>query len=129
MKKTVLFTGIAVAAGLAGVAYAASNTLLSPMLPTSVGTSGACYIRNIGTKPISVSASMFGNNGANIGFDNCNGALLGGGQTCAMLSFDLPDDSYVGCGVTTSNPGKVRGTLEIRQIDPILRTLVAEDLR
>ena len=129
MKKTVLFTGLALVVAVVGVAYAASGTLISPMLPTSVGTSGACYIRNTGSKPISISASMFGNNGANVGFDNCNGAPLAGGHTCAMLSFDLPDDSYVGCGVTTSNPGRTRATLEIRQIDPILKVIVAEDLR
>ena len=129
MKKTVLFAGVAIVGALVSAAYAASGTLISPMLPTSVGTSGACYIRNTGAKPISLSASMFGNNGANVGFDNCNGAPLAGGQTCAMLSFDLPDDSYVGCGVTSSNPGKTRATLEIRQIDPILKVIVSEDLR
>lgn len=129
MKKTFLFAGIAVLAAFVSIAYAAAGTLVSPMLPTSVGTSGACYLRNTGTQAVSISASMFGNNGANIGFDNCNGQPLGGGKTCVMLSFDLPDDSWVGCGVTTSNAGKVRGTLEIRQIDPVLKVIVTEDLR
>ena len=44
-----------------------------------------------------------------------------------MLSFDLPDDFWVGCGVTSDGAAKIRGTLsKLRSIEPILTVIPRE---
>jgi len=114
--------------GLAGPARAAQ--ILSPPLPTSIGSSGACYIRNTGTTAIHVQVSLFSNNAivAAQYHDSCSGVALPGGQTCWVLVDHLPDGSFAACSATSGNIAKVRGTLEIRHRSP-LRILVSEDLR
>jgi hypothetical protein len=123
--------GIAASAlflGLAGPAQAAQ--LLSGALPTAVGSSGACYVRNTGTTKVTLQVKLFSNNGivAAQYHDFCSGPPLAGGHTCVVLVDDLPDDSYVACSVT-GNTGKVRGTLEVRETSPTLRVLVSDELR
>lgn len=135
MKTYAAVSLFAVLFGLAGLAPAAE--LLSSPLPTGVGTSGACHIRNTGTTAVKVQVSLFANNDPVVTFDDCNQVPLPAGRTCRVVG-DLPDSSYTACSVTAGNVTKLRGTLEIHAIVPdleqgfpggLLRTLVAEDLR
>jgi hypothetical protein len=127
MKRSAALTAAVALFGYATVAYAAQ--LLSPPLATGVGTSGACYVRNTSNKPIPVTVSMFSDFALTVNFDNCNGAPLAAGRTCVLLANDLPDNSLVSCSAIAENVGKLRGTLEVREIAPVLRVLVSEDLR
>ena len=127
MRTYVTLTASAVLLGIAGLAQAAK--LLSPPLPTSINTSGACYIRNTGTTGVTVQVALFSNNGLIVSFDNCNDGPLPGGDTCVVLVNDLPDDSYAACSATAGTVTKLRGTFEVREITPTLRVLVAEELK
>jgi len=132
MKTHAALAASALFLGLAGPASAAQ--ILSPALPTSNGTSGACYIRNTGTTPITVQVSLFSNNSivAAQYHDSCSGVALAGGHTCWVLVDHLPEASFAACRATSGSIAKVRGTLEIRAIrdqPPTLRILVSEDLR
>ena len=117
MKRFTALTGVVLLLGFASVAYAAQ--LLSPPLSTGAGTSGACYIRNTGNKPVSVAVSIFSDFGLTVNFDNCNGAPLGAGRTCVLLVDDLPDNAFVACSATSGAVAKLRGTLEVREIAPV----------
>ena len=128
MKRLAFLISGGVLVAFAGTAYAFAQ-LTSPPLPTSVNTSGACYVRNSGNKTIPVSVSLFSNNGLIVNFDNCNTGPLGPGKTCVILVNDLPDDSFASCSATAEAVGKLRGTLEIRENTPVLRVLVSEDLK
>lgn len=79
--------------GLTGVAQA--EGLISPPLPTTTGSQGACDIRNTGTIAVTVQVSPFSNNGLSVSFSNCDDGPLAGGCTCVVRVNDLPDDS---CG-------------------------------
>jgi hypothetical protein len=127
MKIAAVVAAVALGVGWAGVAHA--ERILSPPLPTGVGTSGACYVRNIGATGVSVTVDLFSNNGLLVNLNTCNGSPLPAGRTCVVLVNDLPDDSFAACSATANNVAKLRGTLEVRQISPILRVLVSEDLR
>ena len=127
MRTLVALAASAVLLGLAGPAQALQ--ILSPPLPTAINTSGACYVRNTGTSAVAVQVSLFSNNGLIVSFNGCNGSPLAAGQTCVVLVNDLPDDSYAACRVTAGTVAKLRGTFEVREINPILRVLVAEELR
>ncbi len=134
MKTHLAVTASAVLLGLASLAQAAE--LVSAPLPTLVGATGACHIRNTGTAPISVTVSLFANNAPVVEIDECNGVPLPAGHTCRVQAA-LPDDSFAACSVTAGNVSKLRGTFEIHQFDAdpdgpfpdgLVRTLVAEDL-
>lgn len=127
MRTLVTLAASAVLLGLAGPAQALQ--ILSPPLPTAINTSGACYVRNTGTSAVTVQVSLFSNNGLIVSFDGCNGSPLAGGHTCVVLVNDLPDASYAACRVTAGTVAKLRGTFEVREINPVLRVLVAEELR
>jgi hypothetical protein len=128
MKTTFVLCCAAALVLVATAAYAAQ--LLSPVLWTGIDTSAGCYIRNTGTSAVPVSVSLFSNQpGFGPDFDNCNGGPLGAGKTCVLLSFDLPDDSYVGCSVNGDKVSRIRGTLELRQTTPILKVIASEELR
>ncbi len=133
VRSAVLVVLVAIVLGLAGLAPAAE--LLSPPLPTGVGSSGACHVRNTGTTPVSLQVSIFSNNSPVFMYDTCYDAPLQPGRTCLVV-VDLPDASYAACSVTAGNVSKLKATLEIRGQYPtagfpagLLRVLVAEDLR
>lgn len=128
MNRYAALAAFALVLELAGPAPAAQ--ILSPPLPTSVGSSGACYIRNTGTTAINVQVSLFSNNSivAAQYHDFCSGTALPGGHTCWVLVDHLPDASFAACSAISGTIAKVRGTLEIRHPSP-LRILVSEDLR
>jgi len=114
---------------LVGPAHAAQ--ILSPPLWTDVDNASTCYVRNIGTNPVNVQVNLFSNNGMSIDVDTCNTGPLGAGKTCWMMSFDLPDASWVACSATasTSNVSKLRGNIDIRHFTHGATVLVGEDLR
>jgi hypothetical protein len=124
------FTAIAAALALlatAGVAYAAQ--LVSAPVATGVNSAGACYVRNIGNKPVPVSVSIFSPFAVTVSFDNCNGTPLAAGRTCVVLVNQLPGNTFVSCAAIAASVGKLRGTMEVRETTPVFRVLVAEDLR
>lgn len=130
MKTSITFSTIAVLLGITGLSYAAQVT--SPLLPTGTGTSGACYIRNVGSSPISLQATIFQNVDfpVIVNFQNCNNAPLPAGRTCVVLVNDLPDDVFFSCSAVVSGSAKnLRGTVEVRDISPTLKVLAAEELR
>lgn len=128
MKTSVALTAFVLLFGLASAVQAAQ--LVSSPLPTSIGTSGACYVRNSGATAVLITeVSLFSNNGLIVSFDNCSGVSLAAGHTCVVLVNDLPDDSYAACRVTAGTVGKLRGTLEVREEFPTKRVLVSEELR
>ena len=133
MKTFVVSAVFALVCGNASAASAQEvvERMISPPFPTDVGTDGGCYVRNAGSKPVSVTVSIHSNNGTVTQVNTCNGTPLAGGRTCVLLS-SLPDSSYAACVVTALNVSKLRGTFEVREtpsiINPQLRVLVAGDL-
>ena len=96
MKRHAVLAGLAFLPGSAGSSPAA-QTSASPGLPTGTSTSGACYLRNVGSRSMSVTVS--------------NGGPLFSGHTCVLLANDLPDDLTFECSalVTTGDPKCVLG--------------------
>jgi hypothetical protein len=56
MRLSSVLTALALLSGGAGLAHA-SQIITSPPLQTVENTAGACYIRNVGTRPITVQIS------------------------------------------------------------------------
>ena len=130
MKISAVLTAAAALLGMTGLSHAA--TIASPLLPTGTGTSGACYIRNVGTKPISLQATISQNVDfpVIVNFQNCNNAPLAAGRTCVVLVNDLPDDVFFSCSAVVAGSEKnLSGTVEVRDVSPILKVLAAEELR
>ena len=116
MKTYAAGTVFAILLGLANLAHA--GQLLSPPLTThvratNVTTVGACRVLNSGTKPLSLTVSLFSNNSVVPDFDTCKGAPLAAGHSCVVAVF-LPDDSFAACKVT-GDIANVRGTLELSE--------------
>jgi hypothetical protein len=121
------------AATLVGMASAAQagQTIASPTFRTGVDNGGACYVRNVGRVPVSVQVKISQNFGADLlpSFQSCNQAPLAPGRTCVALVADLPDDVTFACSATASGSAKyLRGTLELRDLSPVFKVLVAGDL-
>jgi hypothetical protein len=140
MKTYAILTAAASLWGITGLSHAAQ--IASPALPTLhsttfvggelIETGGACYIRNIGTSPISVEVKFFQNFGVELApdFQNCNGAPLAAGRTCILRISNLPDDVVFACSATASNVKNLRGILELRgDTASGLKVLLAEELR
>lgn len=130
MKTYAVLTAAASLLGITGLSHAAQ--ISSPLLPTGTGTSGACYIRNVGSSPISLQATISQNVDfpVIVNFQNCNNAPLPAGRTCVVLVNDLPDDVFFSCSAVVDGSAKnLRGTVEVRDISPILKVLAAEELR
>jgi hypothetical protein len=133
MRLSSVLTALAVLSGGAGLAHA-SQIITSPALQTVTNTAGACYIRNVGTRPITVQISPLINFTAGFrtpDFEDCNEAPLQPGQTCVLLMNDLDDDVTFACtAVIGGNAKNVRGSIEVRSIIPGgLQTLLADELR
>jgi hypothetical protein len=97
-------------------------------------TAGACYIRNVGTRPISVQLSPLINftpGFRTADFENCSDVLLQPGKTCVLLMDDLDDDVTFACSAVIDGSAKnVRGSIEVRSITPGgLQTILADELR
>ncbi len=115
----------------ASTAATAASTLAAPHIAGGANVAAACYLRNVGAKPVTVTVALVDGNGAAIetNFDGCNAAPLGGGQTCALLVNALSTTSFA-CTVTTNGSAKnLRGSMELRDVVHALRVIHAEDLR
>lgn len=132
MRTSVAGSVFVVLLGLASLAQAAQ--LVSSPLPThpfrtNTSNEALCRIRNVGTAPVTVTVSLFSNNGTVDEFDDCQGdgepRTLAGGESCVVLKF-MPDDSFVACKVTAPNVTNLRGRLEV---DHNFNTNVGVDLR
>jgi hypothetical protein len=133
MKKHTALAALGFLLGTAGISHAA-QTITSAALPTGTNTAGACYIRNVGTSPISLQVEAllnFSTGFISPSFQNCNQAPLPGGRTCVLLVNDLPDDVTFECSAVVSGSVKnLRATAELRQITTSgLKVILAEDLR
>ena len=116
---------------LAGPAHA---QLLSPPLWTDEGAAGTCYVRNIGTTPVTVRVNLFSNNTTGFDVDTCNTGPLGAGKTCVIFTLNMPADSWAACSAQASNSNlsKLRGSIDIRHFVSKAegyKVVVREDLR
>jgi hypothetical protein len=133
MRLSSVLTALVVLSGGAGLAHA-SQIITSPPLPTVTNTAGACYIRNVGTRSITVQISPLINftpGFRTADFEDCNEAPLQPGHTCVLLMNDLDDDVTFACtAVIGGNSKSVRGSIEVRNIlQNGLQTIVADELR
>jgi len=132
MKNTL--AAIALLLGSASFTHAA-QTIVSPALPTPSDTAGACYLRNVGTTPISVKVSVLANFSPGFitpDFQNCNDAPLAPGKTCRLLVNDLPDDVTFECTAQVSGNAKnIRGSAELRLVAATgeVTVIAAQDMR
>jgi hypothetical protein len=120
MKLSSFLTAMALLAATAGLSQAAP-TIVSSALPTTVDTYGACYVRNISTRPVSLQVAALLNFSPGFitpSWQNCNDVPLGPGRTCAFLINDLPDDVTFSCSATliSGSPRNVRGSVEVRSV-------------
>src|SRR5262245_31794203 len=112
---------------MSGDAHAAP-TIASAGRPTSTNTSAACYVPNIGTRPVTVSLTASVNYTAPVqpSFENCSQTPLDAGHSCVLLVDDLDDDVTFACAAVIGGSAKnVRGNVEIRQIAPFPRVVAA----
>jgi hypothetical protein len=132
MKASVAARVGALLVGLGSSAFAAQ--LASPPLPThpfatNHSDEATCRVRNVGTRPVTVTVSMFSNNAVVPFEDFCQGdgspVTLDAGESCFVVVF-TPDDSFIGCTVNATNVKSLRGTLEL---DQNFNTTAATDLR
>ena len=138
MRLSSVLTALALLSGGAGLAHA-SQIITSPPLQTANNTAGACYIRNVGTRPITVDISPLINFTAGFrtpDFNNCSnnndGVPLQPGHTCVLLMNTLDADVTFACtAVIGGNAKNVRGSIEVRSILPGggAQTILADELR
>ena len=118
MKLRTTLTALACLTAGAGTAHAA-QTIASAPLWTGLSHAGACYVRNVGTRPIAVQISTLINFTAGFrtpDFEDCNEAPLQPGHTCVALLNALDDDVTFACSaVVTGSAKNVRGNVEIRE--------------
>ena len=120
MKISKFLTAMAFLAGTASLSQAA-QTITSVGLPTTTNTYGACYVRNVGTRPVTLQVAALNNFSRGFisaSWQNCNDVPLAPGRTCAFLINDLPDDVMFSCDATliVGSPRNVRGSTEVRSI-------------
>jgi hypothetical protein len=105
--------------GTVGASHAA-QTIISAGLPTTTNTSGACYIRNVGTRPVTIELKALINYSSAFiqpSFENCNAAPLAPGKTCVLLLNDLDDGVSFACSAAIGGSAKnVRGSVEVRAL-------------
>jgi hypothetical protein len=126
-------TALALFLGTAGFSHA-TQTIISAGLPTTTNTSGACYLRNVGTRPVTVELkAMINYSSAFIqpSFENCNDAPLAPGKTCVLLLDDLDDGVAFACSAAVSGSARnVRGSVEVRALTPTgPKVVLSERLR
>lgn len=115
MKTYAALATVAALWATTGLAHAA--TLASSFLVTPGGAiPAACYIRNVGTSPVSLQVTIFNSSGPIMPTtQNCNDAPLPLGATCVVLG---DAGSLFGTGVACSAKAggsvrNLRGTLNI----------------
>ena len=133
MRTCTILGAAALLLGLTGLAHA-GQTIASPVLPvpSQFDYSATCYVRNVGTTPVSVTVHIFRADGSQVtpAFENCNSAPLGAGKNCVVGVAE--NGELLGCSATATGLAKyLRGTMEVRY-NPgpgNTDTLVAEELR
>lgn len=136
MKLRTTLTALACLTSGAGMAHAA-QTIASAPLWTGLSHAGACYIRNVGTRPVSLTVSPLINftpGFRTADFDNCNnndGVPLQPGHTCVLLMNALDDDVTFACSAVVNGSAKnVRGNVEIREsVTGGQRVIAADEMR
>ena len=116
--RTIVLAGLAALLATASLAQAAA-TLVSPGLPTVSDTSGVCYFRNVGTTPITLTASIIQNfvpDSIDPTSQTCNDAPLAPGRTCVVFAETLPADVTFECSAVVSNAKNLRATAELRRL-------------
>jgi len=121
--------GVAMAAGLFGlteVTYAGQTIASAPVLNN---TTVACYVRNVGTIPVSITVLITDETGTpllNPSFQNCD-VPLAPGRTCVVLAGS--GAAFLACSATVSSGSarNLRGTVEARSAG--LHVTHAEELR
>jgi len=137
MKLRTTLTALACLTSGAGMAHAA-QTIASAPLWTGLSHAGACYIRNVGTRPIQVQISPLINftpGFRTADFNNCSngndGLPLEPGHTCVLLMNALDDDVTFACSAVVSGSARnVRGNVEIREsITGGQQVIAADEMR
>jgi len=137
MKFRTTLTALACLTTGASMAHAA-QTIASAPLWTGLSHSAACYIRNVGTRPVSLTVSPlinFTSGFRTADFNNCSngndGLPLQPGHTCVLLMNALDDDVTFACSAVVNGSAKnVRGNVEIREaITGGLRVIAADEMR
>ena len=125
-------SALAILLGIAGYSHAA-QTIVSAGLPTDTNTAGACYVRNIGTRPVSVNLTASVNYTAPVqpGFENCSQEPRDPGRSCVLLVDGLDNSVTFACAAVIGGSAKnVRGNVEVRQITSAgLKVVAAETMR
>ena len=125
-------SAMAILFGIAGYSHAA-QTIVSAGLPTGTNTAGACYVRNIGTRPVSVNLTASVNYTAPVQptFESCSQAPLDPGRSCVLLVDGLDNSVTFACAAAIGGSAKnVRGNVEVRLITPAgLKVVAAETMR
>ena len=133
MKLRTTLTALACLTSGASIAHAA-QTIASAPLWTGLSNAGACYIRNVGTRPVSLTVSPLINftpGFRTFSFENCNEAPLAAGHTCVGLVNALDDDVTFACSAVVNGSAKnVRGNVEIREsITGGQQVIAADEMR
>jgi hypothetical protein len=109
---------IAVLLSSAGGFAHAAQTISSPPVSAHVqNAQGACYVRNVGSIPVTVKVEISRADGtARVpSFQNCNDHPLAPGTTCVVLAPLVDFHFWWGCSATASISAKnLRGTMEVR---------------
>jgi hypothetical protein len=127
MRPHVGLSIVALLSSMAGLASAGTISS-APVVSFWVDTQDACYVRNIGAKPVSVNVQIIRDDGAVVtpDFDSCNDGPLAPGTTCVVLA-DRTATGFSACSATTPGSAKnLRGTMEARFDFQIVS---AQDLR
>ena len=118
MKTHVTGLAAALLFSMSGLAEAA-QTISSAAIPvTTLPDNFACYVRNVGRTPVSVTVQIVNSSGTMVhpDFDNCTAVPLAGGRNCVVLASGLTSDLFA-CSATASGSAKnLRGTLELRRL-------------
>ena len=128
MRAHVGFWLAALLSSMAGAAGAESTISSAPVISFWGDGQDACYVRNVGARPVALNVRITGEDGSTFtpDFQSCNDAPLDPGRTCVVLA-TRPVTGFSACSATTPGSAKsLRGTLETRLN---LGIVSAQDLR
>jgi len=129
--KTSMMSSAAVLLILAGATSSqAGGTLSSPIMwGGTTQTNAVCYVRNVGTSPITVTAKIVDENGVDITFSNAC-TTVAPGSSCALAA-GLASNQTAACSATVSGSvKKVRAGMDIRRDSMgVVTILNQQDLR
>jgi hypothetical protein len=132
MKTHAILTAV-ILVGMAALSHAA--TIASPpLLSGQVADAAACYVRNVGPKPVTLQVKIV--NAADdlqpASLNTCNPSPLAPGVTCVVLapSLSTTNTAFSCIAVASGSKRNLRGTMELRDSSASgLTVLIAADLR